>query len=213
MSTSNVPDWPRDVCSTGQREAAVSVDGKDRREIMLVRVKVEKIEHIKTIKLQHFCAGLAHHGGQLYITTNTALHVYDMADGKGMKMYSDGRKVGINVNKCAVSPDGCRIYITSTTHNQLITLNKDGTMLSTLTHPELQCPITPHVTAQGHVFVTCYDRGTVVQVTENNNHQTVTTLAGENNGLTKPVSLCFNSNYSLVVGLLNNNNIVELKLK
>jgi len=213
MSTSNVPDCPWDVCSTGQCEAAVTVDHKeDRHEILLVRVKAGKIEQMKTIKLQHTCRGLAHHGGHLYVTAGTALHVYDMAGGQGRQLYSD-KNGKVTVARCAVSPDGSRIYITNVTLHQLITLNKDGTTLSTLTHPELQYPVTPHVTAQGHVFMTCFGQKTVVQVTEKNNQQTVTTLAGKNNGLSEPVSLCFNSNGSLVVCQLNNDSTVELKLK
>jgi len=213
MSTSNVPDWPEDVCSTGEREAAVAVDGgKGRHEILLVRIKAGKIEQMNTIKLQHRCGGLAHHGGQLYVTTNTALHMYDMAGGQGRQLYSD--ETGkYTFTRCAVSPDGSRIYITNATHHKLITLNKDGTTLSTLTHPELQFPSSPHVTAHGHVFVTCHRRNTVVQVTEKNNQQTVTTLAGGKNGLTSPRSLCFYSNDSLLVGQWDNDNIVELKLK
>jgi len=212
MSTSNVPDRPQDVCSTGQREAAVAVnDGEDRHEILLVRVKAGKIEQMRTIKCQHWCVGLAHHGGHLYVTTCTSLHVYNIAGGQGRQLYSD--ETGkYTVNRCAVSPDGSRIYITNVTNHQLIILNKDGTKLSTLTHPDLHNPATPRVTSQGHVFVRCCELNTVVQVTEKNNQQTVTTLAGKNNGLTEPWSLCFNSNYSLVVGEMNDN-IVELKLK
>jgi len=212
MSTSDIPNWPQDLCSTGQREAAVTVDDtKDRHEILLVRVKAGKIEHMRTIKLHHSSAGLAHHDDHLYVTTCTALHVYDMAGGQGRQLYSD--ETGQDtVTRCAVSSDGSRIYITNFTH-QLITLNKDGTTLSTLTHPDMHNPATPHVTAQGHVFVTCWERNTVVQVTEKNNQQTVTTLAGANNGLTEPWSLCFYSNTSLLVGQCDNDNIVELKLK
>jgi len=215
MSTSNVPDWPQDVCSTGQCEAAVAVDDdEDRHEILLVRVKAGKIEHMRTIKLHHSSAGLAHHGDHLYVTTGTALHVYDMAGGQGRQLYRD-EKGETTVQRCAVSSDGSRIYITYRTHHQLITLNKDGTKLSTLTHPELFNPATPHVTAQGHVFVACdvLYTVTVVQVTEKNNQQTVTTLAWEKNGLTSPYSLCFSSNNSLVVGQIDDDNIVELKLK
>jgi len=213
LSTSDVPVCPWAVCSTGQREAAVTVDdGKDRHEVLLVRVKGGKTEQMGTVKLQHRCTGLANHGGQLYVTTLNALHVYDMAGGQGRQLYSD-KKGENSVYGCAVSPDGSRIYITNFNKHQLITLNKDGTKLSTLTHPHMRYPITPHVTAQGHVFVTCDYNDTVVQVTEKNNQQTVTTLAGKNNGLTSPLSVCFNSNNLLVVGQWNDDNIVELKLK
>jgi len=168
---------------------------------------------MKTIKLQQTCRGLAHHGGHLYVTTGTALHVYDMmAGGQSRQLYSD--ETGMyTVTRCAVSPDRSRIYITNYACHQLIILNKDGTTLSTLTHSELQYPVNPHVTAQGHVFVICDDLYTVVQVTEKNNQQTVTTLAGKNNGLTVPRSLCFISNNLLLVGQRDDDNIVELKLK
>ena len=213
MSTSNAPDWPQDVCSTGQREAAVAVnDGEDRHEILLVRVNAWKIEQMRTIKCQHWCVGLAHYDGQQYVTTCTALHVYDMADDQGRQLYSD--ETGkYTVNRCAVSSDGSRIYITNYSNHQLITLDKDGTKVSTLTHPDLHNPATPYVTSQGHVFIRCRDLNTVVQVAEKNNQQTVTTLAGKNNGLTSPYSLFFNRNDSLVVGQIDDDNIVELKLK
>jgi len=90
MSTSDVPDRPQDVCSTGQREAAVTVDDlKDRHEILRVRVKAGKIEQMRTIKLNYSSAGLAHHGDHLYVTTGTALHVYDMAGGQDRQLYSN----------------------------------------------------------------------------------------------------------------------------
>jgi len=214
ISTSNVQDGPWGICSTGQREAAVVVDNddKNRHEILLVRVKAGKIEQIRTIKLQHKCAGLDHHGGQLYVTTNRVLHVYDMAGDQDRQLYC-GQIGSFTVSSSAVSPDGTHIFITNYTHHQLITLNKDGTKLSTLCHPELLRPLQVLVTSQGRVFVCCTYHGTVVQVVKKNNQQTVTTLAGKNNGLTSPRTLCFNSNSSLIVGQLNNDNIVELKLK
>jgi len=117
ISTGDVPDWPEDVCRTGQREAAVAVDDEeDRHKILLVCVKAGKIEHIRTIKCQHLCVGLAHHGGHLYIAAENALYVYDMAGGQGRQLYSDDTGQD-TVYKCAVSPDGSRIYITNNTNH------------------------------------------------------------------------------------------------
>jgi len=214
ISTIDFPDIT-DVCCIGQREAAVSVDDdNDRHEILLVRVNARKIEHKRTIKLQHICGYLAYHGDHIYITTGTALHVYDMASGHDRQLYVD-ETGGTTVFGCAVSPDGSRIYVTNADHHQLITLNKDGTKLSTFTHPEVNDPACVHVSPRGHVFVSCSDLGTVVQVSmKEDGTQAVTTLAGEDNDLTKPISLCFNSSSNtLVVGQLDDKNIVELKLK
>jgi len=166
ISTSNIPYLPQDVCSTGQHEAAVAVDdNNDRHEILLVRVKAGKIEKMRTTKCQHTCTVLAHHDGHLYVAARSALHMYDMAGGQCRQLYSDktGEKT---VARCAISHDGSRIYITNHTHGQLSTQNKGGTKLSTFNLLEMRYPATPHVTAQGHMFVTCYGRNTVVQVTE-----------------------------------------------
>jgi len=198
----------------GQREAAVGVDDeKDIHEILLVRVHAGKIEQKKTIKLQHAIGALAYHRDHLYITTGTALYVYDIASDFDRQLYSDdtGERT---VNGCVVSPDGSRIYITNNANHQLITLTKDGTKLSTLTHSELKGPECVHVSHRGHVFVSCRDLGTVVQVSmKEDATQTVTTLAGKKNELIHPFSLCFNSSNTLVVGRFLHSNIVELKLK
>jgi len=214
ISTLNVPDLPRELSSTGQREAAVAVDDhKDRHEILLVRVKAGKIEHMRTIKFQHRCIGVVHHNGHLYISDSTALHVYDMVGGQDRQVYSD-RAWEYTVTSCAVSPDGSQIYIINLDHHQLIILNKNGKKLSTLTRPELKNPYCDHITPQGHLFVSCCTLGTVVQVVEEDGKKTVKTLARWINFLILPISLCFNSsNNTLVVGQFGNNNIVELKLK
>jgi len=206
----DVPKYPNDVCCTGEYEAAVTVDNdEDRHEILLVQVQAGKIKKTRTIKLQHRCRGLAHHGGQLYITTWTSLHVYDLKGGQGRQLYSD-QTGDYTVWKCAVSPDGSQIYITNYFQDQLITLNKDGTKLSTFTHPELRQPRYVHVSSLGHVFICCPHRNTVVQVVGND----VSTLAGEKDGVTTPTALYFNSSSNtLVVGQGDKNNIVELKLK
>jgi len=185
-------------------------------EIHFLCVRSGTLLKTRTIKLQHPCIGLAHSSGDLYITALTDLHVYNIASGQSKKLYTD--KTGKKKNyfaKCAVSPDSNRIYITNVTHDQLITLNKDGTKLSTLTHPEAKYLAHVHVTSLNHVFVSCRGLYTVVQVAVmNEGKRTITPLAGEGEGLTKPTALCFNSsNHTLVVCLGKNDNIVELQMK
>jgi len=211
ISTLDVPNFPNEVTSTGQHDAAVAVDNRiDKGEILLVRVKAARINHTRTIKLRHRCIGLVHHNDNLYVSDSTTLHVYDIAGGQGRQLYSD-RTGWSTVNSCAVSPDGSQLIITAQSEHQLITLNKDGTKLSTLTHPELIQPYFDHFTPQGHLFLCC--NASVMQVMERGVKKTVKTLAGTNNYLTKPESLFFNSSNSTLIIGHNNNNIVELKLK
>jgi len=215
-SSCDVPEHPQDVCVVGEREAAVTVNksSENRHEIHLFRVRSGGLMKTRTIKLQHRCIELAHHSGNLYITTDTSLHVYNISSGQGRQLYSD--ETGeYTVFRCAVSTDGSRIFITNITHDQLITLNKDGTKLSTLTHPELQDPWDAHVTSLGHMFVSCGVLNTVVQVVGmKDGTQTVKPLTGKKEKLAGPRALCFNSSTNtLVVGLFENDNIVELQLK
>jgi len=212
----DVPEHPQDVCVVGDREAAVTVNKKseNRHEIHLFRLRSEGLVKTRSIDLQYQCCSLAHHSGNLYITTHTSLHVYNISSGQYRQLYSD--ETGkYTVYRCAVSPDGSRIFITNATNHQLITLNKDGTKLSTLTHPEIQGPWDVHVTSLGHMFVSCGGLNTVVQVVGmKDGRQTVKPLAGEKENLAEPMALCFNSSTNtLVVGLRNNDNIAELQLK
>jgi len=167
----------------------------------------------RTIKLPYSCNGVAHHDDHLFIATLSTLHAFNMASGQDKQLYRD--QTGKNtVYRCAVSPDGSQIFITNYTENQLITLNREGTKLSTLTHPVMKEPRAIHVTAQGHVFVSCRSLGNVVQVVGSAGTQTVTTLGGKENGLTESWSVSFNSNTNtLIVGQFENDNIVEFKLK
>ena len=214
-SSCDVPEYPIDVCLTGEREAAVSVNknSEDRHEIQFIRVRSGTLLETRCIKIPHRCISVTHYEGSLYITADTALHVYNISSGQDRQLYSD--ETGkCTVYKCAISPDGSRIYITSWTSHQLITLNKDGTKLCTLTHSELQHPYGVHVTSLGHVFVCC-GLNTVVQVVRiKDGKQSVKPLAREKEIFTKPIAVCFNSSTgTLLVSLYENDNIVELQMK
>ena len=219
ISTCYVPEYPHDVCLTGEREAAVTVNDKGRHEIHFFRVCSESLLKTKSVKLPNPCIGLAHSLGYLYITANTDLHVFNISSGQGKKLYTD--KTGsYTVFRCAISPDGSRIYITNNDHSQLVILNKDGTKLFTLTHPELKNPLYVHASLPDHVFVSCHHSNTVVHVlVKIDETQKVdlrltplVMMKGEEKGLTDPTALCFNSSKNtLVVGLFKNDNIVELQ--
>jgi len=216
ISTCDVPQYPDAVCLIGEREAAVAIDNKDedRHEIHIFRVRSRRLLKTRTIKLQHDCTGIDHQSGDLYIATGTSLHVYNISGAQDRQLYSDQTEE-YTVSRCAVSADGSRIFITNQTNHQLITLNKDGTKLSTITHLDLQDPVAVHVTPLGHLFVSCFRLGTVVQVVGmKDGKQTVKSLAGQKEGLNEPIAVFYNSsNNTLVVGQYENDNIVEIQLK
>jgi len=214
ISSCGVLEYPHDVCLIGERDAAVAVNesSKNRHEIHFFQVRSGMLLKTKSIKLQHECIALTHHSGDIYITTKTALHVYNISSGQDRKLYSD-ETGGNTVYRCAVSPDGSRIYITNYSHHQLITVSKDGTKLFTLTHPELRDPVGVHVTSPSHMFVSCHKLNTVVQVmVMKDQSQTVKPLVGMKERLTKPRAVC-SSTDTLVVGQFENDNIVKIQLK
>ncbi|KAH3692970.1 hypothetical protein DPMN_193307 [Dreissena polymorpha] len=68
------------------------------------------------------------------------------------------------VFRCAVSPTGDKLYIINQHQHKLLTLARDGTLLATLTDPELDTPRGLQVTPLGQVLV-CGSRSlTILQV-------------------------------------------------
>jgi len=215
--TLDAPNTTWDVCSTGNMEAAVTVENhQDRHEIWLVRVQEGQIKQLRTIQLEHYCLALAHYGSKLFITALNALHEFDLTSGQSRQLYSDTRGF-TTVYKSAVSHDGNRIFITNKDNNQLITLDKEGTKLSELPHPYIKGPRAVQVTTEGQVFVSCPNVRTIVQVWDEDGKQTVKTLTGRNDIhttiWTDPKALCLVDNNTLVVSHYFNDEIVELNLK
>ncbi|KAH3799555.1 hypothetical protein DPMN_153166 [Dreissena polymorpha] len=79
------------------------------------------------------------------------------------KIYEDGSS-SMAVERCAVSPSGDKIYVTNYDNHKLLTLARDGTVISTFNDPELQHPQGVNVTPAGQVLVWCQSSHTVIQV-------------------------------------------------
>ena len=203
-----------DLCSTGQREAAMLVDNCF---VLLVRVEAGKIETVRTIHGLDLndCTGLAYQGGKLYIAAMFELYVYDMESKIKRMLYRNEIKLGdataLTVSYCAISPGGSRICFTDKYHGRLMTINQGDSKYQTKDLPSCN---TVHITWAGHVFVSCYNSDAVVQIVERDGKQAVRTLVGMKDGLTKPSSMFFNSiTNSLLVSQHGNDNIVEFELK
>ncbi|XP_052782259.1 uncharacterized protein LOC128218593 [Mya arenaria] len=122
-----------------------------------------------------------------------------MSGKKVKKLYED-KSGSQTVDKSAISYDGKTIYITNYDEHQLITLDNNGNKLALLTDPDMKKPTGVHVTPAGHVFVCCYDSGTVLQV-DKDGEKKLATLARKEDGLYGPGDLFFSSSTSsLIVG-------------
>ncbi|XP_052231558.1 uncharacterized protein LOC127844990 isoform X2 [Dreissena polymorpha] len=158
------------------------------------------------IPLQQRCTGMAHHQGDMYITAETGLYHYTLNGKLVKKLYED-----ILVWKCAVSPNGDRIYITKKGQGKILTLAKNGTVLSTISGPELQEPCI-YVTNAGQVLVCEFSTHIIMQLDRDGTRK-LATLATQTDGLKHPVSLCFNRNTDSVIVGQYRNTIVVFKVK
>ncbi|KAH3826794.1 uncharacterized protein LOC127882163 [Dreissena polymorpha] len=119
---------------------------------------------------------------------------------------SDAESSLKQVYKCAVSPDGSRLYVTSHDHSKLFTLSTDGTVLSSLEDPTLRGPTGVHVSETRQLFVCGWGSHNVVQVDGKGG---VVTLASKEDGLDRPESVYYSaSSGSLIVGQSSDNILV-----
>ncbi|XP_052778521.1 uncharacterized protein LOC128215961 [Mya arenaria] len=196
----DVPEHPWNVCNIGGNEVAVCVNKyDDRRELHFINITKGKLVTTKKLSFIHECFAAAHHGNSLYISSYTALYVYTMKGTLVKKLYEDNSGDD-TVMRIAISNDGKTIYITNYSNNQLITLDNVGNKLTTFTDPDLRQPYGIHVIPAGHVFVSCYDTDTVLQV-DKDGRTKLATLARRHNGVYGPKSLFYSDRTSsLVVG-------------
>ncbi|XP_052779862.1 uncharacterized protein LOC128217055 [Mya arenaria] len=196
----DVPQSPFYVCHIGGNEVAVCVNNNDdRHELHFINITKGKLVTTRKLSFTHECYGATHHGNNLYISSHTALYVYTMA-GKRVKTLYEDMSVGYTVKIFAISNDGKTIYITNYSNNQLTTLDNLGNKLATFTDPDLRGPTGVHLTTAGHVFVSCFEFHTVLQVDKDGKTK-LATLARKQDGVYSPIALFFSSrSSSLVVG-------------
>ncbi|KAH3873639.1 hypothetical protein DPMN_036876 [Dreissena polymorpha] len=116
------------------------------------------------------------------------------------------------VTSCAVSPDGDRIYVTKENSQQLVTLSRDGKVISSLTVPALSSPVLLpglHVTDSGQVLVCGYYTDTIVQVDRDGRQRLAEVITKD---VTRPMSVYYSKHTgSIIVGMGDNNDIRVFK--
>ncbi|XP_052265573.1 uncharacterized protein LOC127868045 [Dreissena polymorpha] len=206
---------PCDICLITSCEVAVTIGGTC---VQFISVSNGQLVNGRKLQLQHNAVGIAHHQGALYITSRTALYHYTLTGTLVKKIYEDAGGA-VTVFKCALSPDGERIFVTNFTNHKLLTLAKDGALLSTFTDSDLQKPHGLHVTPGGQVLVCAWTSNTVIQV-DHEGRKKLATLASNKDAVRgplsvcRPLSVCYNTNTDqIIVGQENNNKIIVMELK
>ncbi|KAH3870295.1 hypothetical protein DPMN_033477 [Dreissena polymorpha] len=205
---------PQDICQITPSEVAVAVNTSKIHEVQFITVNQGKLVPGRKFQLQHECTGIAHHYGDLFVTSDKELYKYTLNGKLICRLYEQhGSTDFTTVNKCAVSPTGDRLYITSNWHNKLLTLARDGTHLATYTDPALRGPWGLHVTPAGQVLVCGGWPYTVLQLGWEGKSK-LATLATQKDGLRWPRSVCYSSiTSSIIVGQLEDDNILVFRVE
>ncbi|XP_052249020.1 uncharacterized protein LOC127856882 isoform X1 [Dreissena polymorpha] len=201
----DLPGRPFSICSIDSSLVAVTLRN---REVHFIRVTNDQLVKDKILKLKHYCYGIAHHKGNLYITDSGALYCYTV-DGRLVSEMYEETSGGITVKTCAVSPDGERIYVAKWISNQLVTLSRDGTVISTFTDPaldwgDLGVLSVLHVTDSGQVLVCGIGSHKIIQV-DRDGRQRLAEVVTKKDGVHNPTSVYYRKHTgSLIVGMYNN---------
>ncbi|KAH3879373.1 hypothetical protein DPMN_003275 [Dreissena polymorpha] len=183
----------QDMCLITPTEVAVAVyDG-----VQFITVSQSQLAKGRKLKLQPYCTGIAHNQGDLYICSYTALYKFTLSGELVCRLYDDS-SADLTVIRCAVSPTGDRLYITSYWNNKLLTLARDGTLLATYTDPALRGLYGLHVTPAGQVLVCGYGPHTILQVGWEGQSK-LANLATQKDGVLGPESVCYSSTTSSII--------------
>ncbi|KAH3878228.1 uncharacterized protein LOC127874053 [Dreissena polymorpha] len=187
---------PVDICLITPSEVAVAVNDHDSQihEVQFITVNQEKLVPGRKFQLQHDCRGIDHHQGVLFVISSEELYKYTL---NGKQVCSLYRSFEYTVDKCAVSPTGDRLYITSY-WDKLHTLARDGTHLATYSDTALEWTRGLHVTPAGQVLVCGRWPNTVLQVGWEGESK-LATLATLEDGVRYPRSVCYCSTTSSII--------------
>ncbi|KAH3881893.1 hypothetical protein DPMN_005820 [Dreissena polymorpha] len=210
----DVTAGPWDICLITSSEVAVAVNDHDSKihEVQFITVNQGKLVSGRKFQLQHECTCITHHQGDLFVTSGKELYKYTLNGKLICRLYQD--RQDWTVNKCAVSPTGDRLYITSYYQHKLLTLARDGTLLATYSDPALEWPSGLHVTPAGQVLVCGGWPYTVLQVGWEGESKLATLYTGESYGVRSPWSVCYiSTTSSIIVGQWENNNILVFRVE
>ncbi|KAH3815353.1 hypothetical protein DPMN_143875 [Dreissena polymorpha] len=80
-----------DMCLITPSEVAVVVNenANNTHEVQFIKVTKSQLTPGRKLKLQHECSGIAHHQGELFITSGTAVFKYTLTGKLVCRLYED----------------------------------------------------------------------------------------------------------------------------
>ncbi|KAH3824551.1 hypothetical protein DPMN_126388 [Dreissena polymorpha] len=211
VSHCSLSNAPLSICQITPSEVGVTVG----KEVQFIKVNKSQLVIDRKLRLEHSCYGIAHHQGDLFVTSGCALYKYSLSGELVSKLHQckSGTQVKCTVEKCAVSPTGDKLYITNSSQDKLLTLAMDGSVLATFMDPILKLLCGVHVTPVGQLLVCGRNSNTILQVDSKGNKK-LATLATQRDGVNSPCSVSYNNNNgSIIVGQRDKNKILVFKVQ
>ncbi|KAH3704214.1 hypothetical protein DPMN_079270 [Dreissena polymorpha] len=214
-------NWPMGICQITPSEFGIAVgprgthgDGFPPSKILFIKVNNSQLVKDRILTFQHYCTSIVYKKGDLFVTSGTALFKYKLSDTCTLvsKLHED-KSDKWTVSRCAVSPTGDKLYITSPHQHKLLTLAKDGSILATFMDPALKLMVGLHVTPAGQVLVCGKLSKNIIQV-DSKGSMKLATLATQRDGVECPYSVCYNRiTDSIIVGQWDHKKILVYKVK
>ncbi|KAH3781907.1 hypothetical protein DPMN_159816 [Dreissena polymorpha] len=85
----DVNDIPRAICLITPSEVALAVDTINIHEVQFITVNQGKLVPGRKFQLQHECEGMAHHQGDVFVTSGQELYKYTMYGKQVCSLYED----------------------------------------------------------------------------------------------------------------------------
>ncbi|CAC5391102.1 unnamed protein product [Mytilus coruscus] len=178
---------PCGACFVRNNTVAVTLGAANQTSL----VYVEKNKIIKTIKLSHYCNGVASDGKKLVISSvheqTTTVNLNDMSRTilKGVE--------GVN----SISLFKGNIYVTFDCENKVCCYNSSGEPLWTYQHQDIDGPVGITLDMNGFVYKVCQENNSIVVVSPDGNIGK--TILSESNGIKRPWAIDINNETGLMI--------------
>ncbi|KAH3870310.1 hypothetical protein DPMN_033492 [Dreissena polymorpha] len=85
----DVNAWPQAICLITPSEVAVAVNTSNMYEVQFITVNQGKLVPVRKFQLQHECTGIAHHQGDLFVTSGQELYKHSLSGKQLCRLYED----------------------------------------------------------------------------------------------------------------------------
>lgn len=167
----DVPGEPYCVCCINGNLVATTL--RDEKVVQFLEIENTTMKTQQWFKLDEYCRGIAHNNNQLYITVGGGdgeihgqLRVYSMHGGL-LRIYDEdiqGKPFFTSPSAVVINDEGSRFHVSD--HKRgVVTVAKDGRVVSVFNDPCLKSPLGLCMDGIGNLFVSGCDSSNVVQFT------------------------------------------------